>query len=106
MSSSGGSNEKDKLGRLDDLVIADIAATPDEEVLRELGKEEIAQTRAAFATAKGLVGKSRMAQAKASVAILRARPLPGAPRQTARRARETRPRCGGGRRRSSPHRSR
>jgi hypothetical protein len=77
MSSRRGSDDKDKLGRLDDLVIAEVAAAPDDEVLKVVGKEEIAHTRAAFATAKGLVGKSRMAQAKASVAILRARPLPG-----------------------------
>lgn len=74
MSRNGDMGDKDKLALLDDLVIAEILATPDEEVLKGADPAGIAATRARAAAAKRLVGRQRMAEAKAAMAIERARP--------------------------------
>lgn len=74
MSGDGAMNDKEKLARLDDLVLAEILSGSDEAILAETGPEALKALRNEIATARIRAGKGRMADAKASLAIARARP--------------------------------
>jgi hypothetical protein len=74
MNRDDGVEDKKKLAILDELVIAEILATPGDEILNEFTIEEIAQTRAKIFTVRQAVGRKRMAEAKTALAIERARP--------------------------------
>lgn len=67
-------NDKEKLSRLDEMVVAEIMAKSDAEILGEVGSDEIAAVRADFERAKLAMAKSRLANAKAAVANARSRP--------------------------------
>ena len=62
---------KSKLDRIDDFMIEEILATPDEEILAEVSEEEIAAAQSALDKARQSVGKMRLAKAQAEVAATR-----------------------------------
>ena len=68
-------DDKDKLALLDDLVIAEILATPDDVILAGVSPGQIDALRQEVTTARIRAGKGRMADAKAALAIDRARPV-------------------------------
>lgn len=65
---------KSKLDRIDDFMIEEILATPDEEILAEVSEEEIAAAQSALDKARQSVGKMRLAKAQAEVAASRKSP--------------------------------
>ena len=75
MSGDGAMDDKDKLALLDDLVIAEILATPDDVILAGVSPGQIDALRQEVTTARIRAGKGRMADAKAALAIDRARPV-------------------------------
>ena len=68
-------DDKDKLALLDDLVLAEILSTPDDAILAGMAPGRIDALRQEITTARIRTGKGRMADAKASLAIDRARPV-------------------------------
>ena len=89
MSGDDAMDDKDKLARLDDLVLAEILSMPDDEILAGVEPAKLDALRQEVATARVKAGKSRMASAKASLALARARPTV-VPLDPARRAAATR----------------
>ena len=67
-------DDKGKLARLDDLVIAEILATPDHEIIARADLAEVEVVRAEIAAARTRAGKDRMAKAKVALALAHARP--------------------------------
>lgn len=74
MSGDGAMDDKDKLALLDDLVLAEILAIPDDEILDGVTPGELEVLRQEVVAASIKAGKGRMADAKASLALARARP--------------------------------
>lgn len=66
--------DREKLALLDNLVVEEICGTSDEEILKGVSSSELEETRSRIRAAKSAVGKKRMAEAKAAVALGRARP--------------------------------
>jgi hypothetical protein len=75
MSGDGAMDDREKLSRLDDLVLAEILSTPDDVILAGVSPGKIDALRQEITTARIKAGKGRMADAKASLAIDRARPV-------------------------------
>ncbi|GJD30996.1 hypothetical protein PMNALOAF_2248 [Methylobacterium adhaesivum] len=75
MSWGGGMDDREKLSRLDDLLLAEILSTPDDVILAGIAPGKIDALRQEITTASIKAGKSRMADAKASLVIDRARPV-------------------------------
>lgn len=75
MSGDGAMDDKDKLALLDDLVIAEILSTPDDVILAGIPPGRIDALRQEVTTARIRAGKGRMADAKAALALDRARPV-------------------------------
>lgn len=60
-------NRKMRLEQIDELIINEILATPDNEIVQEVGKADIAAGRAALAGAEARIGQRRFEAARAQL---------------------------------------
>ena len=62
-------SDKERVDRLDDAIIEDILGMSGAEAAALVGDADVAASRKSLAQAKGMVGKLRLARAKADVAL-------------------------------------
>jgi hypothetical protein len=81
-------NRKTRLEQIDELIINEILATPDNEIIEEVGKADIAAGRAALQVAEARIGQRRFdaarAQLEASKAAARVVSIDGASAKAAK----------------------
>ena len=77
--------DKERVDRLDDAVIEEILRMSEAEAVVLVGEADVAASRESLSRAKGLVGKLRLARAKADVALHAAGAVTIRPRTDGRR---------------------